>query len=39
MIKNNVLSLDQAVRVTEKIWGEGRLEKKCNKSGTEDENS
>jgi iron only hydrogenase large subunit-like protein len=39
MIKQNVLSQDQAVRVTEKIWGEGRLEKNCNKLGAEDENN
>jgi hypothetical protein len=39
MIKQNVLSQDQAVRVTENIWGEGRLEKNCNKLGAEDENS
>jgi hypothetical protein len=39
MIKQKVLSQDQAIRVTEKIWGEGRLEKNCNKSGAEDENN
>src|SRR5512133_2000460 len=38
MIKQNVLSHEQAVRVTSKIWGEGRLEKNCNKLGAEDEN-
>jgi hypothetical protein len=39
MIKQNVLSQDQAIRVTENIWGEGRLEKNCNKLGAEDENN
>ena len=39
MIKQNVLSQDQAVRISENIWGEGRLEKNCNKLGAEDENS
>ena len=39
MIKQKVLSHDQAIRVTENIWGEGSLEKNCNKSGTEDENN
>jgi iron only hydrogenase large subunit-like protein len=38
MIKQNLLSQSQAVRVTENIWGEGRLEKNCNKLGAEDEN-
>jgi hypothetical protein len=38
MIKQNLLSQSQAVRITENIWGEGRLEKKCNKSGAEHEN-
>jgi iron only hydrogenase large subunit-like protein len=39
MIKQNVLSQGQAIRVTENIWGEGRLEKNCNKLGAEDENN
>jgi len=39
MIKQNVLSQGQAIRVTESIWGEGRLEKNCNKLGAEDENN
>jgi hypothetical protein len=39
MIKQNVLSHDQAFRITENIWGKGRLEKNCNKSGAEDENN
>ena len=39
MIKQNVLSQNQAVRITENIWGEGRLEKNCNKLGAEDENN
>jgi len=39
MIKQNVLSHDQAARVTENIWGEGRLEKNCNKLGAKDENN
>jgi Fe-S-cluster-containing hydrogenase component 2 len=39
MIKQNLLSQDQAIRITENIWGEERLEKNCNKLGAEDENS
>jgi iron only hydrogenase large subunit-like protein len=39
MIKQNVLSQEQAVRVTETIWGKERLEKNCNKLGAEDENN
>jgi hypothetical protein len=39
MIKQNVLSQSQAIRVTENIWGEGRLEKNCKKLGAEDENN
>jgi iron only hydrogenase large subunit-like protein len=38
MIKQNLLSLDQAIRVTANIWGEERLEKNCNKMGAENEN-
>ena len=39
MIKQNLLDSNHAERITEKIWGEGRLEKKCNKLGAEDENN
>jgi Iron only hydrogenase large subunit, C-terminal domain/Putative Fe-S cluster len=39
MIRQNLLSQDQAKRITANIWGEERLEKNCNKSGVEDENS
>jgi hypothetical protein len=39
MIKQNVLSQEQAIRVTETIWGKERLEKNCNKLGAEDENN
>lgn len=39
MIKQNLLSQDHAIRVTEDIWGADRLEKNCNKLGAEDENS
>jgi iron only hydrogenase large subunit-like protein len=39
MIKQNVLTQSQAERVTESIWGDGRLEKNCNKLGAEDENN
>jgi iron only hydrogenase large subunit-like protein len=38
MIKQNLLSHETAVSVTETIWGKERLEKNCNKSGAEDEN-
>jgi iron only hydrogenase large subunit-like protein len=39
MIKQNLLSNEQAFRITENIWGEERLEKNCNKIGAEDENN
>ena len=39
MIKQNLLSQEQAMRITENIWGEERLEKNCNKIGAEDENN
>jgi hypothetical protein len=39
MIKQNLLSTEQANRITESIWGEERLEKNCNKLGAEDENN
>lgn len=38
MIKEKLLSQDQAIRITENIWGEERLEKNCNKLGAEYEN-
>ncbi|HEX2920020.1 MAG TPA: [Fe-Fe] hydrogenase large subunit C-terminal domain-containing protein [Bacteroidales bacterium] len=37
-IKSGKLSLEKAFTITEKIWGEERLEKNCNKPGAEDEN-
>jgi iron only hydrogenase large subunit-like protein len=39
MIRQNLLSQSQAIRITENIWGEERLEKNCNKMGAEDENN
>ncbi len=39
MIKQNLLSQEQAIRITANIWGEQRLEKNCNKMGAEDENN
>jgi Fe-S-cluster-containing hydrogenase component 2 len=39
MIKQNLLSHEQAMRVTENIWGKERLAKNCNKLGAEDENN
>jgi len=39
MIRQNLLSTEQAKRITENIWGEERLEKNCNKLGAEDENN
>jgi iron only hydrogenase large subunit-like protein len=38
MVRQNLLSRDQAIRITEKIWGKERLEKNCNKLGAENEN-
>ena len=38
LIKQNLLSQEQAVRIAEKIWGEERFEKNCKKLGAEDEN-
>ena len=38
MIKQNLLSQGQAIRITENIWGTDRLEKNCKKLGAEDEN-
>jgi iron only hydrogenase large subunit-like protein len=39
MVNQNVLSREHAIRITEEIWGEGRLEKNCNKLGAENENN
>jgi len=39
MTSQNLLSQDQAVRITSNIWGKERLEKNCNKLGAEDENN
>ena len=39
MSKQNLLSHEQAIRITENIWGKERLEKNCNKLGAEDENN
>jgi len=38
LVKQNLLSHEKAVRITEEIWGNERLEKNCNKIGAEDEN-
>jgi hypothetical protein len=38
MIKQNLLSQEHALRITENIWGTDRLEKNCKKLGAEDEN-
>jgi iron only hydrogenase large subunit-like protein len=39
MTSQNLLSQEQAVRITGNIWGKERLEKNCNKLGAEDENN
>lgn len=39
MMKKNTLSNEKIFGVTEKIWGQNRLEKNCNKIGAEDENN
>jgi iron only hydrogenase large subunit-like protein len=39
MTRQNLLSQEQAVRITCNIWGKERLEKNCNKLGAEDENN
>lgn len=39
MMKNKKISVDKAFSITEKIWGNERLEKNCNKLGAEDENN
>ncbi len=39
MLKTKTLSIDHAMKITESIWGAGRLEKDCSKLGAEDENS
>lgn len=39
MTSQNLLSQEQAVRITSNIWGKERLEKNCNKLGAEDENN
>jgi iron only hydrogenase large subunit-like protein len=39
MIKQNLLSQEQAIRITANIWGEERIEKNCNKMGAENENN
>ena len=39
MTKQNLLSQEQAMRITGSIWGKERLEKNCNKLGAEDENN
>jgi iron only hydrogenase large subunit-like protein len=38
MTYQNLLSQQQAIRITGNIWGKERLEKNCNKLGAEDEN-
>ena len=37
MEKNRKLSNDHAIRIIEKVWGEDRLDKNCNKKGAENE--
>ncbi len=37
MEKNRKLSNDHAIRIIEKVWGEERLNKNCNKKGAENE--
>jgi len=39
MVKTKTLSVEHALAITAKIWGENRLDKDCSKSGAEDENS
>jgi len=39
MTKQNILSQEHAIKITESIWGKERLEKNCNKLGAEDENN
>ncbi len=39
MLKTKTLSLEHALKITGKIWGENRLDKDCSKTGAEDENS
>jgi iron only hydrogenase large subunit-like protein len=39
LTSQNLLSQEQAIRITGNIWGKERLEKNCNKLGAEDENS
>ncbi len=39
MTSQNLLSHEQAVRITDNIWGKERLEKNCHKLGAEDENN
>lgn len=37
LIKQNLLDADHGNKILEEIWGKGRLEKNCNKTGIEDE--
>ena len=37
MEKSRKLSNDHAIRIIEKVWGEDRLDKNCNKKGAENE--
>jgi Na+-translocating ferredoxin:NAD+ oxidoreductase RNF subunit RnfB len=39
MRKNNKLSNEHAVRIAEKIWGEGHFEKDCSKKGAKNESN
>ncbi len=39
MVKQNLLSMSHAYRISRNIWGAERLEKNCNKLGAEDENN
>jgi len=38
MVKQNLLSKEHAIKISEDIWGVKRLEKNCNKIGAENEN-
>lgn len=39
MLSKGTISIEKAFQITEKIWGNERLEKNCSKPGAEDENS
>jgi hypothetical protein len=37
MVSNGKLSDDHAVRIVEKVWGKGKLDKDCSKKGAKNE--